>query len=249
MQPESPAPLAIGACAAALDRPESGPSSTAVAVATIAGASLSASIVLPLGTVCLLACAALLVLIAVRACAEPLRRALAENAVGRARYERRIARMRALPETSTAWYTLAELTRLVDETARRDPTLVERHELETLLDRHVALTLAHEQAQRAAAMSDRVQLERLVEAVRADPRTSRRRLELCERRLRFQEQCEATVAGLADELANIADVLRLIAQRAACPELGDEPDGDVVDRQVAQLDADEAARRVLAELR
>lgn len=245
-------PLAACAIAAhdpTTGKPEPRTNGTAVAVAAIATASMPAVLVLPLGLVCLLASAALLLVIATHVLAGPLRRAFLADAQARERYERRIARMRALPDSAACYHTLAELTYLVDEAARRDPSLVERHELETLLDRHVALTIAHDQAQRAAAMSDRGQLERVVEATRTDPRASGRRLEMCERRLRFQHQCEATARALADELADIADLVRMVAQRAACPELAPlDAEAEVVDRQVAQLDADDAARQALAEL-
>lgn len=243
------APSTLVAPDAMPGKPEPRTNGTAVAVAAIATASLPAVLVLPLALVCLLASAALVLVIGAHVFAGPLHRAFVADAQARARYDRRIARMRALPDSAACYHALAELTYLVDETARRDPSLVERHELETLLDRHVALTIAHQQAQRAAAMSDRTQLEHLLEATRADPRASRRRLEVCERRLRYQDHCEATARALADELANVADLVRMVAQRAACPELGAiEAESEVVDRQVAQLDADELARQALTEL-
>jgi hypothetical protein len=126
----------------------------------------------------------------------------------------------------------------------RDPELAERLDLETLLERYVASSVAHTRAIRAARMSDRAQLERIRDGHRADPDRDPRRLELCERRIRCLDQCEAAIRSLDDDLAVIADLIRLAAQRTACPDA--PPTDDTFDSCIAELDGRDAAA---AELR
>jgi hypothetical protein len=154
---------------------------------------------------------------------------------------RRESRERALLCGGIERNTLGELDHLVTAIAARDGELVKRLDLEGLLDRYVTLALAHGRAVRAAAMSDRKQLELIRDEQRQDPAHDPRRLELCERRLRCLDQCEAKVQWLADEIAIVCDTVRLIAQRAACP---DEPIADdVIERSLLELDVqDDAAR-------
>ena len=227
-----------------LARTRTRPGPTSVAVAIIAGGAMSTAVFVPAGLACMFAAAALLVVIGLRAGAAPLRRLLADSAVERDHQARRAARMRKLPVGSLGRDVLNELTYLADEVACRDPALAERLDLEGLLDRHVVLTLAHERALRAVAMVDRAQLERLCNALAADPRASPRRREMSQRRLRCQLECEAKAARIADELAIVSDLIRLIAQRAASPDelVVDE----VIERQLAELDAQDAAGRLLA---
>lgn len=152
---------------------------------------------------------------------------------------RREARERALQATFGG-ITLAELTHLADEIAAHDPELASRLDLEGLLDRHVELTLGHEQALRAAGMSDRRQLERLRESAKGHPR----RIELAERRLRCLDECEARVKWYADELVIVGELIRLVAQRVACPE--GPPRDDTVTHDLAELDDTDAIRGMIA---
>jgi hypothetical protein len=154
---------------------------------------------------------------------------------------RRESRERALLCGDVERDTLWELDRLVTAIEARDGEVVKRFDLDGLLDRYVALALTHARAVRAAAMSDRRQLELIRDEQRQDPSHDPRRLEVCERRLRCLDQCEATVKSLADEIAIVCDTVRLIAQRAACP---DEPIADdVIERSLLELDVqDDAAR-------
>jgi hypothetical protein len=210
----------------------------------VAVGALSTGLVLPLGVVGLIACACALALVGVGVGAAPLREALAAHAVRSARYERRDARERMLVASSNGYHTLAELTQLVDDIEARAPELAQRSDLEALLDRFVALTVAHERALRAAEMSERVQLERIRDACLADSSASPRRLELCERRLRCLDECESKAERFADELAIVVDTIRLTAQKAACPD--DLPADDSIDRQLAELDENTEAHRQLA---
>lgn len=211
-------------------------------VAAVALVALSSSALAPLSVACLIVSAAVLGLVAAKTGTAPLLRALADSAARRQRETRRDARQRTLGPASRE--SLSDLTGLVDDIERLHPDVAELLDLETLLDRYAALTSAHERATRAVRMVDRVQLERMRDAYRADSEANPKRLELCERRLQCHAHCEAKAEELADEIAIVADFIRLVAQRAACPD--DPLPDDSLDRQLAELEADEAARRQLA---
>ena len=239
---ESHAPLAITVHRVAHSAGRKTPAH--VAAVAVAVAVVSSGLALPLSLVGLVTSVGLLGVVVVKLGAAPLRAALAANAAWRARQQRREARERALAQASSGRVTLADLARLVDEIESRDPDLAQRFDLEALLDRHVALTLAYERALYAVSMGDRGQLERIREGYRSDPEANPKRLELCERRMRCLEQCEAKAEWLADELAILSDTLKLIAQRVACP---DDPFTDsTIDRQLAEIDDADAARKQLA---
>lgn len=217
-----------------------------VGALVVATAALSTSLVLPVGLFGLIASIALLGFIAVKAGATPLRRALTESSIRRARRLRRDARERALPREGSGRDALVELTQLVDQIEADDPELARRIDLEALLDRHVELGLTYERALRAVRLANRIQLERMRDSLRSDPDANASRLELCERRLECLEQCEAKAEQLADELAILGDMIRLIAQRVACPD--DPIRDDTIGHHLAEFDEDDAARRQLAEL-
>ena len=217
---------------------------TRFATAAITLAAVSSSLVLPVGALAFVFVLATLWVAGVALSAAPVRELRMSRAARRQRRQRRAARERILPLASFGRDTLAELTRLVDEIELADPEVAQRFDLEGLLDRHVGLTLGHERALRAVAMSDRTQLARMRESYRADPRAHPRRVEMCDRRIKCQLACEQAADWYADELAIVSDLIRLLAQRVACPE-ETAPD-DIVERQLAELDEDEAARRLLA---
>lgn len=205
-------------------------------VAGIAGLILVATAILPLAVGGPIALAALLGwVMAELGGARPF----AAYATWHRRTLRRESRERALLWAGVGRETLWELDRLVTAIEARDAELVKRLDLETLLDRYVTLALAHARAVRAAAMSDRKQLEYIRNEQRADPTHDPRRLELCERRLRCLDQCETKAQWFADEIAILCDTLRLIAQRSACPE--DPPADDKIEHCIAELDAREEA--------
>lgn len=216
------------------------------AATAIVLATGTSSLILPTGITVLLGVVGFAVMLAARANAERLRATLIARASRRARAARRRARERALISTTLGGReVLEELANLVDGIEASAPDVARRFELEELLDRHVALTLARERAIRAASMFDRGQLERTRDAFRSAPVGNERRLELCERRLRTHEHCHARANDLATELALLADLIRLVAQRVACPE--EPPPDDRIERYLAELDEDDAAQKQLAD--
>jgi len=173
-----------------------------------------------------------------------LRRHLATYSAWRERTLRRSVRTEALLSAGCFLEPLYELERLVARIEHDDPALARHLDLETLLDRHVVVAVAYHRALRALAVSDRGQLVHIRDAQRSDPEHDPLRLELCERRLRSHDEVAARAQALADELAIISDLIRLVAQRAACP--GELAGHDVIEHCLAELDGRDAAQRLLA---
>ena len=242
MATESCAPLAMTVRPARSSL--ASPTSSHVAGLGVGVAIMAIGLVLPLSVFGMFVSAGLFGALVAATGTEPIRKALARHASWRARQARRDARDRALPPASCGRGTLVELTNLVDEIEHQDPGLAGRFELEALLDRHVELTIAYEHALRAMRMADRTSLEHMRDVYRKDPDANPQRLDLYERRLQCLAQCEGTAEWLADELATLAELLRLIAQRVACPE--DILADDTIARQLAEIDNEDAARRQLA---
>ena len=118
-----------------------------------------------------------------------------------------------------------------------DRATARRYELDDLLGRFVMLSGLHDQARIAVAMGDRAVLERASAA--AVPGTARG--EVFAARLAEAEHCSHVEARLAEEMATIEDLITLVAQRAACPEL--PPADDVLERCTSELEIDAAARQ------
>lgn len=169
-----------------------------------------------------------------------LQRSFQAYLVRRRRFERRRERDDLLERSGVPRDTLVELTMLADEIERLDPQLAHRFELEDLLDRHVALSLAHDRCLRAMRMADRDYLVRM----RNDLGARRRRADMFDRRIRYWDQCKAQADQCADELATLADLVRLLAQKAACPEV--LIDDDILARRLWELDEEESALRLLS---
>jgi hypothetical protein len=160
------------------------------------------------------------------------------------RAERRSAREEALDRAGVGRDQLAELQTLVDEIHRTDAGRAERRfELEDLLDHYVQLAVSHEKCLRALRQTDR---NELVRALREQvPGTRGGRRALVERRLRCWDECRARADRLAEEIATLVELVRLLGQQAACPE----PliDHEALARRIADLEEDDdALREVIA---
>jgi hypothetical protein len=78
-----------------------------------------------------------------------------------------------------------------------------------------------------------------------DSPRSRRRREILQRRILHRDSCTQQMERLSDELAATDELIRLIAQRIASPEL----DGDLaheIDRRLWELDEVDAALHQLS---
>lgn len=144
------------------------------------------------------------------------------------------SRVAALLTAGIPCKRFVELERLVEGV---DRATARRYELDDLLGRFVMLSGLHDRARTAVAMSDRAALERA--SATAAPHTARS--EVCAARLAEANHCAGVEARLADELATIEDLIALVAQRSACPEL--PPADDVLERCTSELESDAAAQQ------
>src|SRR5262249_27794662 len=74
---------------------------------------------------------------------------------------------------------------------------------------------------------------------------SKQRRDILQRRIRHREQCVQRMEQLVDELESITELVRLIAQRTACPTLDLELDREL-DRRLWELDELDAALHQLS---
>src|SRR5690606_35182194 len=118
-----------------------------------------------------------------------------------------------------------------------------RFELQDLLDHFVRLSLHHQRCLDAVRISGSHDLPPTISF--SDGARSKRRREIMARRMRHREECLQRVDRLADELDAIDELVRLVAQRVACPAL--EPDLErEIERRLWEIDEVEAALRQLS---
>ena len=173
-----------------------------------------------------------------------IRRHLDEQARQRERCRRESHRLKQLrPAGPVRQQQYTELRDLVEQVERTSPDEAARLELQDLLDHFVRLSLDHRrclEAVRLASEHDLPATISLDEAVR-----SKRRREVMARRLRHREECLERVDRLADEIDAVDELVRLVAQRVACPAI--EPDLErEIERRLGELDDVEAALRQLS---
>lgn len=173
-------------------------------------------------------------------------RSIDEYQVRQRRAARRRGREDRLEMYSMAREQLVELHQALDELERLDGGRIERRfELEELLDHYVDVALAHDRCLRALRSTDRGDLLRQLREQRAlEGGGSRSRQKLLERRVEVWDTCRRRADRLADEMASISELIRLLVQRASCPEV---PDLDDVTRRLLDLDDADAALRELEE--
>ena len=118
-----------------------------------------------------------------------------------------------------------------------------RFELQDLLDHFVRLSLHHQRCLEAVRLAGVRELPAPIpidEASRA-----KRRREILARRMRHREECLERVERMADELDAVDELVRLVAQRVACPALESDP-GREIERRLWELDEVDAALRQLS---
>jgi hypothetical protein len=157
-----------------------------------------------------------------------------------AREHRRLKLLR--PAGPVRIHQYLELRQLVEETENMDPAEAARFELQDLLEHFSQLANTHQRcldALRLAGSHD------LPAAIPIDSTRSKRRREIQSRRMRHREACLARIDRLAEELEAVDELIRLVAQRIACPI--DEVDMDrEVDRRLGELDEIDAAIQTLS---
>ena len=137
---------------------------------------------------------------------------------------------------------LVELSALVDLVEAADGGwTARRFQLEDLLDRYVAVAIAHQRCVYAMHTTDRAGLLRALSSTppRVISDVARCRRDLIERRIATWDRTAQQATWFADELAAITDLVRLLAQRATCPDT--VGDAELIQWRLAELDAEDAA--------
>jgi hypothetical protein len=164
----------------------------------------------------------------------------AESAARAARDATRLKLLRGVGPVRTQQYF--ELRDLVSGVEQADPREAARYDLQDLLEHFVKLARAQHgylDALRIAGTHD------LPQTIPFDDNRRKRRREIQARRVRHREECLAQVDRLADEIEAIDELIRLVAQRIACPAM---PDLDrELDRRLWELDeVDQAMHQLTA---
>ncbi len=129
-----------------------------------------------------------------------------------------------------------ELRRLVEEIEANHPIDAQRFELQDLLDHFARIAAAHYRCLDALRFAHDI----------APPIRAGRRRAIHERRVAHRDACLRRVEQLADELEAIDELIRLCAQRVACPEVEVDLDREI-DRRLWEFDeVDDAMTRLSA---
>lgn len=131
-----------------------------------------------------------------------------------------------------------ELRDLVEEVERMDAREAARFELQDLLDHFVRLALGHQKCLDALRLAGGNELPIAIPIT--DANRSKRRREIQARRIRHRDECVRRVERLTDELEAVDELVRLIAQRTACPSLDPDLDREI-ERRLWELDEVDAA--------
>ena len=174
-----------------------------------------------------------------------VRRQLDKQFEYRVKQKREAERMKALkPAGPVRQQQYADLRDLVAEIERTDNAEARRFELQELLDHFVKLSVSHQrclESLRLAGSSDLPRALPLTETHR-----SARRREIMARRMRHRDECIRRIERLSDELEAVDELVRLVAQRVACPQLDNELDREI-ERRLWELDeVDDALKQLSA---
>ncbi len=169
---------------------------------------------------------------------------LDHEAAARLRCAREARRVRLLrPAGPVRLHQYFELRGLVEETEKRDLAEANRFDLQDLLEQFASLAHKHQRcldALRLAGSHD------FPFAIPVDPTRSKRRREIQARRQRHREACLGRIERIADELEAVDELIRLVAQRVACPIEDLEMDHEI-DRRLGELDEiDDAFKQLSA---
>ena len=163
----------------------------------------------------------------------------------RVRMKREAERMKLLKPTGPVRpQQYCELRELVTDIEKTDPGEANRFELQALLDHFVSLAVSHQKCLDSLRLAGSSDLPRMLPM--PDPNRSARRREIMLRRMRHRDQCVRRIERLADELEAVDELIRLVAQRVACPQLESELDREI-ERRLWELDeVDEALNQLQA---
>ncbi len=170
-----------------------------------------------------------------------VRRHLDRQAQIRERCKRESARLRQLrPTGPVRQQQYIELRELVEQIERTDASEASRYDLQDLLDHFVRLAVSHQRCLEALRLAGSHDLPQTTLAIETASHRSKRRRDIVARRVKHREECLRRVERLADELEAVDELVRLVAQRAACPAI--DPDlGREIERRLWELDEVDAA--------
>jgi hypothetical protein len=173
-----------------------------------------------------------------------VRRHLDSQGQQRERCQRESTRLKQLrPTGPVRQQQYIELRNFVEEIERADAAEAARFELQDLLEHFIRLATAQQRCLDALRLVGSHDLPHTIPIT--DATRSKRRREIQARRLRHREECLARIDRLADELEAIDELVRLVAQRVACPSLDPDLDREI-DRRLWELDEVDAALRQLS---
>ncbi|HEX3482164.1 MAG TPA: hypothetical protein VHT91_44420 [Kofleriaceae bacterium] len=173
----------------------------------------------------------------------PVRRYLDEQTRAQVRARRHCRRLKQVRRTSPARIRhYDELRVMVDEIERLDEIEAARFELQDLLDHFVRLALSHQRCVDALRLSG---ADALPAPMPCETTRSSRRSDIVQRRIRHRDECVRRMAQITDEIEGIDQLVRLVAQRTACPGFDLELDREI-DRRLWELDEVDAAMHQLS---
>src|SRR5690242_20132708 len=173
-----------------------------------------------------------------------VRRYIDEQARIRIKTRREIGRLKQLRACGAARLRqYGELRTLVDEVERIDAAEAERFDLQDLLDHYVRVAVSHQRCLESLRLAGADALPAATPIGEATK--SRRRRDILQRRIRHRDQCARRMEKLIDELEGIDELVRLVAQRTACPSFDLELDREI-DRRLWELDEVDAALHQLS---
>ncbi|MEO8700239.1 MAG: hypothetical protein ABI867_09350 [Kofleriaceae bacterium] len=173
-----------------------------------------------------------------------VRRHLDDNAQVRERCAREAVRVRALRATGPMrLQQYFELRMLVEEIERTDPREAARFELQDLLEHFVGLAVNQRKCLDALRLVGSHDLPLTIPIT--DANRSKQRREIQTRRMRHREDCLRRIERITDELEATDELVRLIAQRVACPAIEPESDHEI-ERRLWELDAVDSAMQQLS---
>ncbi len=173
-----------------------------------------------------------------------VRRHLDRQAEIRERCRRESARLKLLrPTGPVRQQQYIELRELVEEIERTDPKEAKRFDMQDLLEHFVRLATSHQRCLEALRLAGSHDLPHTISLT--DASRSKRRRDIMARRLRHREECLRRVEQLADELEAIDELVRLVAQRVACPALDPDLEREI-ERRLWEIDEVDAALQQLS---
>ena len=162
----------------------------------------------------------------------------------RVKQKRESDRMKLLKPTGPVrQQQYCDLRDLVNDIEKTDAAEAKRFELQSLLDHFVSLAVSHQKCLDSLRLAGSSDLPRALPL--PDPHRSARRREIMARRMRHRDECVRRIERLADELEAVDELVRLCAQRVACPQLDGELDREI-ERRLWELDEVDAALNQLS---